>query len=128
MPVFQSRLCAKKGGVCMGSEPSCRLVPKPSVILAAVVAIAFGGVILADDYEDPVAPPGPFGGAPTVAFGDSKIEPKDVGGLAIDAKEALEPQVTVMLIVEDGGRAPGETVAVQAWPTFSGWVTHPDSP
>jgi len=111
----------------MVSRPFCRLVPKASVILAAVVAMAFGGAILADDFEDPVAPPGRSSGESTVAFGDSEIEPQDVGGLAIDAKEALEPQVTVMLLIGDSGATPGETTAVDAWPTFSSSVSQPDS-
>ena len=112
----------------MRSERFCRPVSRSFLILAAIAALASGTIIFGDDFEDPISPSGASGAADGVAFGDTEIEPEDVGGLAIDAKEALEPQVTVMLLMEDGGDAPGDTVAVEAWPTFFGWVKHPDSP
>ena len=87
-----------------------------ALALACVVTLAVTGAVLADDYEDPIFPESLV--QPVAAFGDVEVDPKDVGGEWIDAREAVEPLMTVMLMTGEINPSPGETVEVAAGPVF----------
>jgi len=94
---------------------------KTVVVLACAAALAVGGALLADDYEDPINPHSP--GDPIVAFGGVEVHPTDVGGALIDAKETIEPQMSVLLMTGTVNASPGMTVEVQTSPVFDNWVS-----
>lgn len=67
-------------------------------VLVLTVCVFSGTLLLADDVEDPIDPTS--AGVPRVAVGDTTVEPEDARGLAIDAKEAIEPLMTVSLTMD----------------------------
>ena len=90
----------------------------PAVVCALAVALT-AGMLRAEDSEDPFDPLD--GGAVTLPAGDVLFTTADVGGSAIDAKDTLEPQLTVMMVTSDVSVSPGETIGVQTSPTFETW-------
>ena len=91
------------------------------VALACAAALAAGGALLADDFEDPINPLSI--GPPVAAFGDVEVDPTDVGGALIDAWETVEPQMSVLLMTGTVNASPGMTVEVQTTPVFDTWVS-----
>lgn len=68
-------------------------VSKLCVAVLLVAAAAWAGIVRADDVEDPV-----FNGGTTTGytvFGSTTLLTSDVGGQEIDARETVEPQLTV---------------------------------
>jgi mevalonate pyrophosphate decarboxylase len=94
---------------------------KAVLALACLAALALGGALLADDAEEPIYPHS-IGGALSV-FGGLEVQPRDVGGSLIDAKETIEPQVTVLLVTSDVSASPGMAIVVQTSPVFDNWVS-----
>ena len=97
------------------------VLKKAVLSLACVMALMLGSALLADDSEDPIKP-NSVGGAPA-AFGGVEVQPGDVGGSLIDAKETVEPQVTALLMTGDVSVSPGMAVVVQTSPVFDNWVS-----
>lgn len=93
---------------------------KITVALATAMIVLLAGVILADDYEDPLEPT-PMG-MPSVGFGGLTVETPDVTGFDIDAREAIEPQLTAWLIMGEVDDSPSGTVVVTMQPTFDIWT------
>jgi hypothetical protein len=87
-----------------------------ALALVCAAALAAGRAILADDYEDPIMPDGL--GMPVAAIGDVEVAPVDVGGAWIDAREAIEPQLSVLLMTGAVSVSPGMVVEVAAGPVF----------
>lgn len=100
------------------------VLKKAVLSLACVMALMLGSALLADDSEDPIKP-NSVGGAPA-AFGGVEVQPGDVGGSLIDAKETVEPQVTALLMTGDVSVSPGMAVVVQTSPVFDNWVSQPN--
>ena len=95
---------------------------KAVVALACAGALATAGALLGDDFEDPINPHSVVGDS-VVAFGGTQVVPTDVGGALIDAKETIEPQMSVLLLTGTVNVSPGMTVEVQTSPTFDSWVS-----
>ena len=89
---------------------------RTALALTCAAALAVGGALLADDFEDPILPSSI--GAPVAGFGDVEVEPTDVGGDWIDAREAIEPQMSVLLMTGAVNVSPGMAVEVQMSPVF----------
>ena len=89
-------------------------------LVVAAVMVPLAAVVLADDFEDPVQPP-PIGGY-SCPVGETEVEAGDLWGPGIDVKEALEPQMTVLLMLEEQSLSPGMITVVQTSPTFENWV------
>ncbi|MCK4375851.1 MAG: hypothetical protein KAX19_10995 [Candidatus Brocadiae bacterium] len=100
-----------------------RIAVKKQVLLPVCLVVAvLASTLRADDFEDPIDP-GPSGGSGCITvFADVEVEPEHAGGLAIDAKEAIEPQTTVMLMMSDVSTSPGQTVVVHTFPVFHSWL------
>jgi hypothetical protein len=90
------------------------------VAACALVVVLAAGMLRADDNEFPFDPL--TGSAVTIPAGDLLFTASDVGGSAIDAKDTLEPQLTVLMVTSDLSVSPGETVGVQTSPTFETWT------
>ncbi len=104
----------------MHSLRSCWVLKKAVLPVICVAAFASGSALVADDYEDPIKP-NSVGRTPA-AFGGIEVQPGDVGGSLIDAKDAVEPQVTAMLMSGDVSLSPGMAVVVQTCPVFDSGV------
>ncbi len=89
------------------------------MLVVAAVAVLLGTAILADDFEDPVEPP--IGGL-SYQIGDTEVEAEDVWGPGIDVKEALEPQMTVLMMMEEQSLSAGMVTVVRTLPTFESWA------
>ena len=59
-----------------------------TVALACLAVLLFGGLVTADDAEDPILPTG--GSSGLVVIGDTEVDPGDFQGMEIDAKDALD--------------------------------------
>jgi hypothetical protein len=92
------------------------------LLVAAAGAVLLAGVFAsAEEWEDPCWPT-PTGSMVTLPLADNLVDAYDVGGSAIDAKEALEPQLTVLMLTTDVSLSPGQTLGVQTSPTFQVWT------
>ena len=101
-----------------------RLLSVLFVITVVLVALVLAAVLLAYDYEPPIIPP-PTPSGPA-AFGELTVNAADVSGATIDVKDAVEPQVTVMLTTDDS--VCGE-MTVSTQPLYYRWAPYPlDSP
>ena len=87
------------------------------VALIAVLSLCAGA--LADEHEDPWVPTGIGAGSPT--FGGITVDPQDTPGNVLDAKETLEPTVTVLLTMGDLADFTSQPVAVVTQPVFESW-------
>ncbi|NLW49357.1 MAG: hypothetical protein GXY85_00755 [Candidatus Brocadiaceae bacterium] len=87
-----------------------------ALVLALTVVVVLAPPALAEDFEDPMFP---LSLTPPVAvFGSVEAEPRGVGGAWIDAREAIEPQMSVLLMTGAVNVSPGMTVEVDAGPVF----------
>jgi hypothetical protein len=91
-------------------------VRKATLVLAFAVALFAGKALLADDFEDPICPSSIT--SPVTGFGSVEVEPGDVGGDWIDAKETIEPVLSVLLMTGSVEVSPGMGVTVEATPVF----------
>jgi hypothetical protein len=90
-------------------------------VLACLAVMGLWSSLRADDYEDPANATIP--GDTVSAFGGLEVQPADVGGSLVDVKEAIEPQMTALLVTSDVNASPGMTVVVQTSPLFDNWVS-----
>ena len=70
----------------------------PSVVLACAAALLAGGVLIADDQEDPIEPTP--GSTSSVTVGNAQVDPGDAQGLEIDVKDSLD-----VAVIADGTMA-----------------------
>jgi len=89
---------------------------RAALVLACMAVVAIGGALRADDFEDPIMPDSL--GMPVSIFGDVEVEPDGVGGAWIDAREALEPVMSVLLMTGAVNTSPGMAVKVDVSPVF----------
>lgn len=97
------------------------LFRKAVPVLACLGFVVLGTSLLADDDEDPLSLTTPGDGIS--AFGGLEVQPADVGGSLVNVKEALEPQMTALLVTSNVNASPGMTVVVQTSPIFDNWVS-----
>ena len=92
---------------------------RSGAVLVAVAAATFlcGLRVQADDPELPI--PLCIIAAPTLTFGCAAVTTDDVGGSSIDARETIEPQLTVLATTDDLAASPSDTIVVNTQPVFS---------
>lgn len=78
--------------------------------------LVLGGTLLADEYEDPMG--GTTGTGGTTVVGGEVVLSEDSGGSELDTREALDPQLTTTLTMEDTTSSSDETLVVTSDPTF----------
>ena len=91
----------------------------PAVACALVVVVA-SAAIRADEVEVPGEPC--IGETMIVPVGDITVEATDVSGTTIDAKDTLEPLMTVMMLTTDVSVSPDQTLSVETSPTLETWT------
>jgi hypothetical protein len=104
----------------MSSLWSDGMYGKHAVVLGFLAVVVAATVALAQS-EEPIHPHSV--GEVLCAFGGVEVQPEDVGGLSIDAKDSIEPQTTALLVTTDVNTSPGQTVVVQTSPVFDNWVS-----
>ena len=92
------------------------LTTKFPLVLAVLAVTVFAANLLAYNEEDPIEPP-PIGCVVSV-FGPVVVETPDVGGLVIDAKDAVEPQTTVLLINDELETLSDGTAIITTVPSY----------
>ena len=108
----------------MNAKRTMRSRGRGSIVFAVVAALLLGVATLADDFEDPIDPgPPPPEGA---GFGGFMLDTTDVEGFAIDEREAVEPQLTALLVMGELDVQTDETLEVSTTPTFDCSVQLPD--
>lgn len=90
--------------------------------LSLLAAMLLGGVLLAGDYEDPDIPTSGGMMGSEIPFGAQTVVADDTGGSPIDVREAIEPQLTSLLITEDVDDLHSATIVVDTQPTFEWWT------
>lgn len=87
-------------------------------LLVVASAFVFVGGLGATDVEDPVEPPSSFSG--DSQMGSLVLVTDDVGGLAIDAREAVEDQVTAQMVTSLYDPAESGSLTVINQPAYVG--------
>lgn len=108
----------------MGPRHASRTVRGWLLVAIFVAVTCVGGRGFAEDYEDPIDPEPPIGN--WLTFGGLTVETEDLSVPAIDARAALAPQLTALLIMGELGDGEGETASVSTSPVLSWWVTSID--
>jgi hypothetical protein len=70
------------------------------LLAASFTLVLCGGMVRADDHENPVFPP-PDAYQSGTGFGDVAVTASGVDNSAVDARQAVEPQVTALLVLGD---------------------------
>ncbi len=113
----------REGGMWMTSgrihRPSLTFVIIMFVISAMLL---HGSTLFADDFETPQSPLPPREGGSGGSFGGLRVKSPEVAGPAIDAKEAIEPQLTALLTMGEVDDWSSQTVHVSMYPTFCNWT------
>jgi len=93
-----------------------------SFLLLLLVTVLLAGALMAGDYEDPSLPTsgGEMGGE--IGFGAQTVIADDTGGSPIDAREAIEPQLTSLLTMEDVDDSQSDSIVITTQPTFELWT------
>ena len=84
-------------------------------VAVMLLTILPSAILSAEDFEWPYVG-GSIGGTPEFAFGDLTVATPDVTGSSLDAKELVEPQLTVLLTMCEVVDSPSETVVVKTQP------------
>lgn len=87
-----------------------------------MATVLLAGALMADDYEDPSLPTsgGAMGGE--IGFGAQVVVADDTGGSPIDAREAIEPQLTSLLTMENVDDSQSNSIVITTQPTFELWT------
>jgi len=88
--------------------------PVVFVVFAAAAMLLYAVAGPADDFEDPIIPGSSQSGI--LAFGPVIVHVTDIGGSSIDAKDSVEPLMTVLLTGDDTDTYTG-MVTVTTQPT-----------
>ena len=99
---------------------SGKLLPLYGVAVLGALMVA-GTLSSADEFEQPAASVG-SDMLVILPLGDVTVEAYDAGGSAVDAKDMLEPDLTVMMLTSDVSVSSDETLAVQSSPTLETWA------
>lgn len=89
------------------------------VAAVAILVLLMGTVLRADDHEGPIIPDGASSGQPE--FGEIVVDSTDLGGSSVDAKEALEPQLTALLAAGEVDGSASDSLYVTTQPVLDIW-------
>ena len=86
------------------------------IVSVAAALVTFGAAAWAEDNEKPL--PSAATTIPTTVFGDTTIQTNDIIGSAIDAKDAIDPVVTVLLTLGDMDTSSNGAVVLTVQPVM----------